>query len=199
MFGGDRVKSHFYAVLFRMKYINRWALMRNTGEETLSEHSLETAFIAHALAVISNKRLGKNFNPERAALLALFHDTPEIITGDLPTPVKYYNSEIASSYKMIEDEAIKKIVSLAPEDMQEEFEGIYYETDTELIKLVKAADKISALVKCLEELKMGNREFAVAESTTREKIKSLNCAAADIFVDEFIGSFSLSLDEQGIL
>ncbi len=199
MFGGDNMMSHFYAVLFRMKYINRWALMRNTGEENLSEHSLETAFIAHALAVISNKRLGKNLNAERAALLALFHDTPEIITGDLPTPVKYYNSEIAGSYKVIENEAIKKIISLAPQDMRDEFECIYYETDAELLSIVKAADKIAALIKCLEELKMGNREFAVAEVTTREKIKALNCAAADIFIDEFIGSFSLSLDEQGIL
>ncbi len=191
--------SHFYAVLFRMKYIERWALMRNTGKETLSEHSLETAFIAHSLALISNKRLGKNLNPERAALLALFHDTPEIITGDLPTPVKYYNSDISASYKKIESEAVKKLLSLLPDDLRPEFEGIYYESDPELLAVVKAADKISALIKCTEEMHMGNREFAVAERTTREKIKQLNLPAADIFVAEFLDSFSMPLDEQGIL
>ncbi len=191
--------SHFYAVLFRMKYIERWALMRNTGKETLSEHSLETAFIAHSLALISNKRLGKNINPERAALLALFHDTPEIITGDLPTPVKYYNSDISASYKKIESEAVKKLLSLLPDDLRPEFEGIYYDDDPELHAVVKAADKISALIKCTEEMHMGNREFAVAERTTREKIKQLNLPAADIFVAEFLDSFSMPLDEQGIL
>ncbi len=191
--------SHFYAVLFRMKYIERWALMRNTGKENLSEHSLETAFIAHALALISNKRLGKNLNPERAALLALFHDTPEVITGDLPTPVKYYNSDISGAYKKIEKEAVKKLISLLPEDLKPEFEGVYYDRDPELCEIVKAADKISALIKCLEEMHMGNREFAVAERTTREKIKQMGLPAADIFVSEFLDSFSKPLDEQGIL
>lgn len=191
--------SHFYAVLFRMKYIERWALMRNTGKENLSEHSLETAFIAHALALISNKRLGKNLNPERAALLALFHDTPEVITGDLPTPVKYYNSDISGAYKKIEKEAVKKLISLLPEDLKPEFEGVYYDRDPELCEIVKAADKISALIKCLEEMHMGNSEFAVAERTTREKIKQMGLPAADIFVSEFLDSFSKPLDEQGIL
>ncbi len=173
--------------------------MRNTGKENLSEHSLETAFIAHALALISNKRLGKNLNPERAALLALFHDTPEVITGDLPTPVKYYNSDISGAYKKIEKEAVKKLISLLPEDLKPEFEGVYYDRDPELCEIVKAADKISALIKCLEEMHMGNREFAVAERTTREKIKQMGLPAADIFVSEFLDSFSKPLDEQGIL
>ncbi len=193
------MSSHFYAMLFRMKYIDRWALMHNLGEETLSEHTLETAFIAHALAVISNRRLGKKVNAERAAVLALFHDTPEIITGDLPTPVKYYNKDISDAYKKIESEAINKMLSLAPEDMTEDFRGIFFEKDEELLKIVKAADKLSALIKCLEELKMGNREFAAAEKSTREKIRSLNMPAADIFMEEFLESFSLPLDEQGIL
>ena len=173
--------------------------MRNTGKENLSEHSLETAFIAHALALISNKRLGKNLNPERAALLALFHDTPEVITGDLPTPVKYYNSDISGAYKKIEKEAVKKLISLLPEDLKPEFEGVYYDRDPELHEIVKAADKISALIKCLEEMHMGNSEFAVAERTTREKIKQMGLPAADIFVSEFLDSFSKPLDEQGIL
>ena len=193
------MSSHFYAMLFRMKYIDRWALMHNLSRESLSEHTLETAFIAHALAVIANRRLGKNVNAERAAVLALFHDTPEIITGDLPTPVKYYDKNISNAYKKIESEAINKMLSLSPQDMREDFEGIFHESDPELLKIVKAADKLSALIKCLEELKMGNREFAAAEKSTREKIRALNMPEADIFTAEFLDSFSLPLDEQGIL
>ena len=124
--------SHYYAMLFRMKYINRWALMHNLRAETLSEHSLETAFIAHALAVIENRRFGKNINAERAALLALFHDTHEILTGDLPTPVKYFDENIKNSYKKIEAVAEERLLSLIPQDLKADFESIYREDDTEL-------------------------------------------------------------------
>ena len=190
------MNSHFYAMLFRMKYIDRWALMRNTRKETLSEHTLETAFIAHALAVIENKRLGGSVNAERAAVLALFHDAPEIITGDLPTPVKYYNADIKNAYKEMEKVAEKRLVDLIPEDLRPEFSDIFGETDKHLLKIVKAADKISALIKCKDEIALGNRDFSAAEKSTAKAVKELGLPAADIFVEEFLESFSLSLDEQ---
>ncbi len=190
------MSSHFYAMLFRMKYIDRWALMRNTRKEALSEHTLETAFIAHALAVIENKRLGGNVNAERAAVLALFHDTTEIITGDLPTPVKYYNDDIKTAYKEMEKAAEERLLGLLPDDLKDEFGSIFNERDEQLCKIVKAADKISALIKCKDELSLGNREFAAAYDSTARSVKEMKLPAADIFVDEFLESFSLSLDEQ---
>jgi 5'-deoxynucleotidase len=189
-------KSNFMSMLFRMKYIDRWALMRNTRKETLSEHTLETAFIAHALAVIENKRLGGSVNAERAAVMALFHDTTEIITGDLPTPVKYYNEDIKTAYKEMERVAENRLLCLLPEDLKDEFEDIFNEKDEHLCKIVKAADKISALIKCKDELSLGNREFAAAFDSTAKAVKELGLPAADIFVEEFLESFSLSLDEQ---
>ncbi len=187
--------NHFYAMMSRMKNIYRWGLMRNTRRENLSEHSLETAQIAHALAIINNKRLGGNADPQKAALAAVYHDSTEIITGDMPTPIKYYNSEIKSAYKQIEAAAGDSLINMLPEDFKEDFKPIF-SPDSETKRLVKAADKLSALIKCIEELKMGNREFEVAERTIREGIKCLNCPEADIFIEEFIPSFYLSLDEQ---
>ena len=178
-----------------MKNIYRWGLMRNTRRENLSEHSLETAQIAHALAIISNKRLGGNADPSMVAAAAMYHDSTEIITGDMPTPIKYYNGEIKSAYKQIEAAAGDTLINMLPEDFKEEFTPIFY-PDSEAKRLIKAADKLSALIKCIEELKMGNREFEVAEKTIRKAIKELNCPEADIFINEFIPSFSLSLDEQ---
>ncbi len=188
--------SHFYAMLFRMKYIDRWALMRNTRKESLAEHTLETAFIAHALATIENKRLGGNVDADRVALLALFHDAPEIITGDLPTPVKYYNAEIKTVYKEIESAASDSLLKLLPKDLQPEYKELFSCSDPKLNKLVKAADKISALIKCRDELTLGNRDFSTAEKSTLEAITALDCPAANIFLEEFAASFSLPLDEQ---
>ena len=190
-----KLYNHFYAMMSRMKNIYRWGLMRNTRRENLSEHSLETAQIAHALAIISNKRLGGNADPSRVAAAAMYHDSTEIITGDMPTPIKYYNGEIKSAYKQIEAAAGDTLINMLPEDFKEEFTPIFY-PDSEAKRLIKAADKLSALIKCIEELKMGNREFEVAEKTIRKAIKELNCPEADIFINEFIPSFSLSLDEQ---
>ena len=190
------MNSHFYAMLFRMKYIDRWALMRNTRSENLSEHSLETAFIAHALCVIENKRFGGAVNAEKAAVLALFHDTPEIITGDLPTPVKYYSTEIKKAYDDMEQVAVKKLLDFLPEDLRPEFEEIYNEQDEYILKIVRAADKLSALIKCRDEIRMGNREFVLAEQAALKSIKGLELPAADVFIEEFLPSFSLSLDEQ---
>lgn len=187
--------NHFYAMLSRMKNINRWGLMRNTRTENLSEHSLEVAFIAHALAILGNKRLGKNYNADRVAVCAMFHDTSEIITGDMPTPIKYFNPEIKDAYKKIEAVAEQELISKLPEDMRKDF-GEVYSPDDDTRKLIKAADKISALIKCIEELNMGNLEFKDAERSTRKAIKKFDLPEAQIFMDEFIDSFYLSLDKQ---
>ncbi len=189
------MQKHFYAMMSRMKNIYRWGLMRNTRNENLSEHSLETAMIAHALAIIKNKRLGGNVDANFAATCAIFHDTSEIITGDLPTPIKYYNKEIKKVYKEIEAVAEDRLLSMLPEDMREEFVGIYNPSE-EIAKIIKAADKISALIKCIEELSVGNKEFAVAEKANRQAVYDLKLPEADIFMEEFIDSYSLSLDEQ---
>lgn len=182
-------------MMSRMKNIYRWGLMRNTKNENLSEHSLETAQIAHALAIINNKRLGGSADPAACALAAMYHDTAEIITGDMPTPVKYFNEEIKGAYKQIEENAKQRLSDMLPGDFREDFEKIY-NPGKETERLVKAADKISALIKCTEELNMGNREFAEAEKTIRAAIGSLSCEEAEIFLAEFMPSFSLSLDSQ---
>ena len=187
----------FYAMVSRMKYINRWALMRNEHSENLAEHSFEVSVIAHALTVIGNKRFGKNLDCERAALLGLFHDTPETLTGDMPTPVKYYNDEVRNAYKVVEDVACKSLISMLPEDLKDEYEGLFIpeEKDKELWKYVKAADKISALIKCIEEKKAGNSEFVLAGEGTLKAVEKLNLPEADMFVKEFLSSYELTLDE----
>lgn len=188
--------SHYFAMLSRMKHINRWGLMRNTRMENLSEHSLETAFIAHALCIISNKRLGTNIDAERAAVKAMFHDTTEIITGDMPTPIKYDNPEIKKAYKQIEAAAGERLLNLLPEDLREEYRGIYNSDDEEIERIVHAADKISALIKCIEEGRMGNEEFSFAEKSLRKSVENLDVDAAKIFLEEFLPSYGLTLDEQ---
>ncbi len=188
--------SHFYAMLSRMKNIYRWGLMRNTKTENLSEHSFETAYVAHALGVIAKVRLGKTIDPEKIAVAALFHDASEIITGDMPTPVKYDNPEIKAAYKKMEAAAEEKLFSMLPDDLRGEMVNSFASGDAEIQKYVKAADKISALIKCIEELNMGNKEFAVAKESLKKAIKELQMEEADIFLDEFIDSFYLSIDEQ---
>jgi 5'-deoxynucleotidase len=190
---------HFFAMLARMKYINRWGLMRNTRNENLCEHSFETAVIAHALAVLRNTRFGGSVDEQRAALLALFHDSTEIITGDMPTPVKYYSPKIRSAYGEVETVARERLLALLPEDLRPTYRSLLgepKESDGEILPLVKAADKISAVIKCVEEQRMGNREFADAETTLRESIKKMNLPEVDYFMEEFLPSFSLTLDEQ---
>lgn len=189
------MQNHFYAMMSRMKNIYRWGLMRNTRMENLSEHSLETAQIAHALAVIKNKRLGGNVDPAFVALSAMYHDSSEIITGDMPTPVKYNNDEIKKAYKQMESAAEDRLISMLPEDFKDEFKKIYNPSQ-EVKRIIKAADKLSAIIKCIEELNMGNREFAVAEKTLRKAVDDLSLPEAEIFINEFMESFSLSLDEQ---
>ena len=189
------MKNNYYAMLFRMKYINRWALMRNLRAETLSEHTLETAFIAHCLAIIAKRRFGEQIDPDRIAVTALFHDTAEVITGDLPTPVKYYNDDIKSAYKSIEAAAEDKLLGLIPEDLREDF-APYYRPDEQTEIYVKAADKFSALIKCREELSLGNSEFAKAAKSAEKAIKALKLPAAEVFLKEFVPAFASALDES---
>ena len=191
------MSSHFYAFLSRMKYINRWALMRNTNEENLSQHSHEVAAVAYALCVIGNRRYGKNYNCERASLLGLYHDMPEILTGDLPTPVKYFNPEIKEAYKKVEEVAAEKLLDTLPEDLRADFEFLFKkkEEDKELWEIIKAADKISALIKCIEERKAGNIEFSKAEQSTLDSIRQMNLREADDFINEFMPGFELTLDQ----
>ena len=191
--------SHFFAMLSRMKYINRWGLMRNTRNETICEHSLDTAILAHALAVLRNRRFGGNVNPEKAALLAIFHDAPEILTGDLPTPIKYYNPTIRTAYQEVERMAEDRLLAYLPDDLRPDYKALLHQEtaeNEELLPLVKAADKLSALIKCVEERAMGTAEFLRAEQTIRTAIAELHLPEADCFVEEFLPSYSLTLDEQ---
>ncbi len=190
--------SRFFALISRMKYINRWSTMRSTITENISEHSLDVAFISHALALIRNRRFGGNVDPERCALLAMYHDVTEIITGDLPTPIKYYSREIRGAYDEVEKKAEQKLVSRLPEDLQDDYRPLFSRTEeeSELWDLVKAADKISALIKCIEERQMGNTEFRSAERSTLEAIKALKVPEADVFLEEFIPAYSMTIDEQ---
>lgn len=185
-------------MISRMRYIDRWALMRNTRSENISEHSQEVAVLAHALCVIGNKRLGKSLNADRAAVIALYHDAAEIITGDMPTPVKYYDTAIREAYRRIEDDAACKLLQLLPDDLREEFERVLLPEQTEdgyLLLLIKAADKLSALIKCLEEEKAGNREFVKAEKAARDKLVLMKLPEVDIFLEEFIPAYACTLDE----
>lgn len=190
--------NNFFAMHSRMKYINRWALMRNTATENISQHSNDVAAIAHALAVLKNLRFGGKLNPERAAFLGLYHDMPEIITGDMPTPVKYHSKEMRNEFFKVEEMACNRILSMLPEDMREYYVSAFFPQDEDeyLWKIVKAADKISALIKCIEEKNAGNREFEKAFVSTQEAIKKMALPEADAFLEEFIPPFYLSLDEQ---
>ena len=190
--------NNFYAMLSRMKYINRWGLMCNTITENIAEHSLETAIVAHSLAIIGNKYFGKNIDANRVAVLAMFHDSTEIITGDLPTPVKYFAPDIREAYKKVEETAANNLLNGVPDKLRDEYEGILKENEEErkLWKYVKAADKISALIKCVEEKRMGNLDFEQAEKATLAHIEELNMEEADYFVENFLPAYSLTLDEQ---
>ena len=151
--------SPFFAMISRMKYINRWSLMRNSYQENISEHSLEVGMLAHALALISNKQYGNHINAERAAVIGMYHDCTEIITGDMPTPIKYYNADTKDAYKNVEKQATMELLSMLPDYLYEEYRDIFFQKEDEeyLWRLVKAADRLSAYIKCIEEEKAGNR------------------------------------------
>ena len=195
------MEYNFFATVSRMKYIDRWALMRNSRNENLSEHSLEVAMIAHALCVIGNVRYEKNLNADRAALIGLYHDSSEIITGDMPTPVKYYNPEIKDAYKQVETIAEYKLLEKLPSDLRPAFEEIYKSDnsadDKYLRRLVKAADKLSAYIKCIEEEKAGNTECSTAKQSVGNAIKKLQEELPEVkdFVEEFLPPYGKTLDE----
>lgn len=189
------MKYHFYAYMARMKLIRRWGLRRNTQEENDQEHSLQVAMIAHALAVLRNRRYGGRVDAARVALLAVYHEAPEVITGDLATPIKYFNPGIRTAYRDIEEIAARKLMDYLPEDFREEFTPLLFpDRDSEEWRLVKAADRISAYVKCLEELGYGNKEFMAAQENIRQSIAELGLPEADDFMREFAPSFMLPLD-----
>ena len=187
--------NNFFGMLSRMKYINRWGLMRNNINENIAEHSLQVAIIAHGLAVIGNKRFGRNLNAEHIAMMGIMHDTTEIITGDLPTPIKYYAPEIRDAYKKVENIAANQLLKEWPEDMQEAYEDILIEDDSIEWKYVKAADKLSAYIKCIEEKNTGNTDFAKAEDTIRKALEDMQMEEIDVFIEEFLPAYVMTLDE----
>ncbi|PWC10213.1 5'-deoxynucleotidase [Brenneria roseae subsp. americana] len=190
-------QSHFFAHLSRLKLISRWPLMRNVRTENVSEHSLQVAFVAHALAVIKNRKFNGNMNAERIALLAMYHDASEVLTGDMPTPIKYYNAQIAHEYKKIEKIAQQTLIEMLPEELQQDYRSLldaqYMSEDERAI--VKQADALCAYLKCLEELSAGNTEFTLAKARLEKTLQLRNSPEMGYFMDVFIPSFSLSLDE----
>ncbi len=188
----------FFAMLSRMKDIRRWALMRNTRPENISEHSHEVAVLAHALALLTNAHYGGQVDPDRCVTMAVYHDVPEILTGDMPTPVKYYSPAIREAYRQVEQAACDRLLSTLPEELREEFRPLLTETagTSEERRIVKAADKLSALIKCVEELAQGNREFASARQATERAVREMRLPAADEFLDRYLAAYELPLDEQ---
>ncbi len=189
--------NRFFAMISRMKYIDRWGLMNNTKTENISEHSLETAILAHALVNIANVRLNEQLDADRVAVIAMFHDASEIITGDMPTPIKYYNPEIKNAYKTVEKVAEQRLLSMLPEDLQPVYRPVISNEDAVLERYVKAADKLSALIKCIEEVRMGNNEFLKAKESTEKAIEQMELPALKVFMEECIPSYYLTLDELG--
>ena len=189
------MKSHFFAYISRMRFIQRWALMRNTAPENVQEHSHQAAVLAHALAVIRNEKFGGHVDPGRVAVAALYHDASEILTGDMPTPVKYGNPAIRDAYKQVEAVANERLVSMLPEELQDTYRDALNEYDDETRTLVKAADKLSAYIKCVEEVKAGNGEFREAAAQTRRALEAYDLPEVGYFLDTFMDSFALTLDE----
>lgn len=190
-------QSHFFAHLARMKFIQRWPLMRSVSSENISEHSLQVAFVAHALALIKNKKFDGKLNPEHIALIGMYHDTSEVLTGDLPTPVKYYNPDIAQEYKKIEAAAEQRLLSMLPEEFQDDFAPFLISgtASKEEQNIVKQADTICAYLKCLEELSAGNHEYEQAKRRLEETLEQRKSPEMDYFLTTFAPSFELSLDE----
>ena len=191
---------NFFATVSRMKYIERWALMRSSRAEDLSEHSLEVAMIAHALCTIGNVRYQRQLDADRAAVIGLYHDASEIITGDMPTPVKYYNEDIRNAYKDVERIAQERLLKRLPEDLQSAYREILTqdeESEPYLLQLVKAADKLSALIKCIEEEKAGNSEFRTAKASTMRAVEAMAAEMPEVrdFVEEFLPPYGRTLDE----
>ncbi|MDR0425661.1 MAG: 5'-deoxynucleotidase [Clostridiales bacterium] len=188
------MSSKFFAFLSRMKFINRWSLMRNTTLENTAEHSLYVSMIAHCLAVVHNRLTGAALDPCRVGMIGAYHDTGEVITGDIPTPIKYFSSEMRDAYKKIEKTAGVKIFDTLPPELQEAFDPLLH-PDKEEAKIVKYADKLTAYIKCIEESGQGNNEFARAYKTIERELKDYRSPAVDYFMDTFIAAYRLTLDE----
>lgn len=186
----------FYALVFRQKYIKRWGLMRNTLPENLSEHAMETAVLAHALALIGNAYFNKCYNPDHIATLALFHDVPEVYTGDLPTPVKYFDRNTRDSYQHIEDQAIASLLDKLPEALRPAYKNLLDGGNDDDHRLVKAADKLCAYIKCVEEEKCGNTEFLSAKASTSNSLAEMNCPELNWFMENLLPTFTMTLDEM---
>ena len=189
------MNSHFFAYISRMRFIQRWALMRNTAPENVQEHSHQVAVLAHALALIRNEKFGGHVDPGLVAAAALYHDASEILTGDMPTPIKYDNPAIRTAYKDVEAVAEGKLLRMLPPELQSAYAPVLTAMDPEVERLVKAADKLSAHIKCLEELKAGNAEFREAAAQTRRALEAFDLPEVAYFMDTFLPSFSLTLDE----
>lgn len=189
--------SHFFAYLSRMKLIQRWGLMHNARPENVAEHSLRVAQIAHVLALLRNRRHGGDVDPEEVALAALYHDATEVITGDMPGPIKYFNPDIRSAYAEIERAAADTLLAMLPDDLRADFAPVFADADPQVRELVKAADKLCAWLKCREELAAGNREFARAEESLRATVRGLDLPEVEDFVATFAPSIGRSLDELG--
>lgn len=189
------MKSHFFAYVSRMRFIQRWALMRNTAPENVQEHSHQAAVLAHALAVIRREKFGGTIDPGMAAAAALFHDASEILTGDLPTPIKYDNPEIQSAYKQVEASAERRLLDMLPPELRPTFSDVLSPEDHEIRALVKAADKLSAYLKCVEEVKAGNAEFKKAKEQTYAALNQNPLPALGYFMETFLPDFELTLDE----
>ena len=189
------MKSHFFAYISRMRFIQRWALMRNTAPENVQEHSHQAAVLAHALAVIRNEKFGGCVDAGAVAAAALYHDASEILTGDMPTPIKYGNPAIRGAYKDVEAVANGKLLAMLPEELHSAYAPLLTEVPPETERLVKAADKLSAYIKCVEELKAGNTEFREAAAQTRGALESYGLPEVAYFLEGFMDSFSLTLDQ----
>ena len=189
------MKSHFFAYISRMRFIQRWALMRNTAQENVQEHSHQVAVLAHALAVIRNEKFGGSVDAGEVAVAALYHDASEILTGDLPTPIKYDNPDIQKAYKEVEAVAERKLLNMLPRELQKAYAPLITAQSGEVEQLVKAADKLSAYIKCVEELKAGNNEFREAAAQTRKALETYDMPEVAYFMETFMDSFSLTLDE----
>ncbi|WP_219838352.1 5'-deoxynucleotidase [Paenibacillus sp. R14(2021)] len=194
------MESHFTAYMYRLRYIERWSLMRNTTRETVAEHSYHVALLAHMLCEIGNRIFGRSLNADRAASMALFHDAAEVFTGDIPTPVKHHNPKMLANFREIEALAAERLLGMVPEPLQDAYEPLIIGSSpdaeqAELLKMVKAADLLDAYMKCLSELSSGNREFTVAKGQTEGKLTALDMPEVDWFLSEMAPSFSKTLDE----
>jgi 5'-deoxynucleotidase len=189
--------SHFFAYLSRMRFIRRWGLMHSVQSENIQEHSLRVAMIAHALALVRNRLFGGTVDPERLAVLAMYHDAGEVLTGDLPRPVKYFNPEIETSYRRLETVARDKLLGMVPDALRADYAALFHPESAagDEQALVKAADKLCAYMKCLEEVTAGNREFAEAEKALRQTIEAIDLPEVRYFVETFVPSFRLTLDD----